>query len=123
MRTVEVLKELNQEDPLSVIEAVDDPAAGKANVRYDLYCREGTYSHKVGTLTFRRHGPVPGPGLPPPTLPGLTNEALVAVVIDRLRGFQRAGESFENKTALVYLQLALEWMKTRSDLKKKENGK
>jgi hypothetical protein len=46
---------------------------------------------------------------------GLTNEALLAVVIDRLQEFQKGRLScWENATALTHLETALLWLQKRT---------
>ena len=46
---------------------------------------------------------------------GITNEALLAVVIDRLRGFQKGQFSCrENALALTHAETALMWLQARS---------
>lgn len=46
---------------------------------------------------------------------GVTDEALVAIVIDRLRGFQKGQFSCrENSLALTHLETGLMWLQARS---------
>lgn len=46
---------------------------------------------------------------------GITNEALLAVVLDRLRGFQSGGYSCrENAVALTHLETAMMWLQKRT---------
>jgi hypothetical protein len=69
-------------------------------------------------LTFQ-HGPQPADGLN-----GLTNEALLAVVADRLAGFQ-AGEHpcEENDDALAWTRRALDALKSRTERRLRESGR
>lgn len=56
-----------------------------------------------------------GPIASPEDFNGLTNEALVAVVIDRFRGFQEGPfKCRENAIALTHLEEALMWMQKRT---------
>ena len=51
----------------------------------------------------------------PDSVPGVTNEALLAVVIDRLRCFQAGGFSCrENAIALTHLETGMLWLKQRA---------
>lgn len=60
-------------------------------------------------LRFQK-GPIPEAGAN-----GLTNEALLAVVIDRLEQFQKGSLSCrENAIALTYLQNSLMWLQRRT---------
>lgn len=64
----------------------------------------------VGELHFQ-HGPRNEPG----SLPGLTDESILAVAIDRLRGFQSGPYSCrENAIALTKLEEALHWLQSRA---------
>lgn len=66
---------------------------------------------------FFQNGPVKENGVN-----GITNEALLAILIDRLEGFQQGPfECVENANALVYLRAALRWLKWRT-LDRRERG-
>jgi hypothetical protein len=106
----------------------DGPGPGGASHRYDII---GHAEHLLGV------GPRPfgvnlrfqdGPISEPKDMNGITNEALIAVVIDRLRGFQHernADGSFnfasrgkyackENACALTHLEESLMWLQKRT---------
>jgi hypothetical protein len=92
-----------------VVTVLDDPGDGGANHQYriDLTAAPGGDSRLSGRtsqwlIDFQK-GPIQEAGLN-----GLSNEALLAVVIDRLRGFQ-SGEFAcrENALALTKLEESL----------------
>lgn len=67
-------------------------------------------SHDGTTSLVFAHQPV-GEAL----RPGLTNEALLAVVIDRLRGFQEGPlRCRENAVALTKIEEAMHWLHART---------
>jgi len=81
--------------------------AGGAHAEYFVKDDEGRV---LGRLNFQ-HAPVPEAGVV-----GLTNEVLLAVVIDRLRAF-RAGDfpCKENEVALAACEIALSHLEERSE--------
>lgn len=104
-----------------VIEAVDGPGPGGASHIYDLrlpgWTREPVESgerviaHRCLLLQFQ-NGPVKENGV---GVNGITHEALLAVLIDRLQGFQAGPyKCQENAKALDHLQTALEWLNERT---------
>lgn len=88
-----------------------DIYAGQKNVaNADTYYQIGdrTTNNLIAELTFQ-NGLVTETGVN-----GVTNEALLAVVIDRLRGFQSGSYSCrENAQAIAKLEEALLWLKAR----------
>jgi hypothetical protein len=101
------------------IMAIDPPSQGGASHVYEL-----RLSTKLGVqikeLGFQE-GPIGGPA----DVNGISNEALLAIVIDRIRGFQGelanktgvAGGQFkcrENALALTKLEEALMWLQKRT---------
>lgn len=103
------------------IEALDKPGAGGAS---HLYVIEGFdtvtnpsdprfdqgSSSEAATILFQ-NGPIPAKGMN-----GVTQEALLAIVIDRLKGFQKGNYACrENAIALTKLQEALFWLKYRTE--------
>ncbi len=100
------------------IDVMDEPGAGGANHRYELrridweknksaYPREG---FDVAHVILFQNGPIKEHGVN-----GLTHEALLAIVIDRLRSFQ-AGPfaSPMNASALDHCQIALRHLQERT---------
>lgn len=87
------------------IAAMDEPGEGGANHHYLI-------SHPSANFTeiYFQNGPIKERGIN-----GVTNEALLAVVIDRLRSFQNGPfPSTENSQALNHVELALDWLKKRT---------
>lgn len=85
----------------------DEPDAenGNASHHYSL-----TYPGSIGQEVRFQHGPIAEVGHN-----GVTNEALLALVIDRLRGFQSSKYSCrENAIALTKLEEALHWLHART---------
>jgi hypothetical protein len=93
--------------------AVDDPdnkTGGGASHQYavETSAHEG-HPGSVTRIQFQ-HGPVKEAGVN-----GLTNEALIAIVQDRLRSFQKGPFSCrENALALTKLDEAMMWMHKRT---------
>jgi hypothetical protein len=98
------------------IVVVDEPGAGGANHAYSItgFDDEGnpslpTEGHE-GCLVLFQNGPIKEAGLN-----GITQEALLAIVIDRLEAFQAGPFSSEdNAQALAHCHLALEALQTRT---------
>lgn len=105
----------------------DQPGPGGANHAYDVigHGKEiGGIKVPFGVNIRFQNGPVSTPE----TMNGITNEALVAVVIDRMRGFQfqrKEDGTFdeskrgtyackENACALTHLEEALMWLQKRT---------
>ena len=103
------------------IEVTDEPGSGGANHRYEIS------GYDPGTNPSLK--PLPKPGEPSPKIilfqhgpileagvNGITQEVLLAIVIDRLRSFQ-AGPfpSPENANALKHCELALRELKIRTE--------
>lgn len=89
-----------------IVEVMDEPGAGGANhvyeVRTDL-CEVFT------TLSFQ-NGPIAEEGVN-----GITQEALLAIVADRLRGFQSGPYACrENALALTKIEEAQHWLHSRT---------
>jgi hypothetical protein len=115
------------------IEVVDEPGAGGANHEYRIAARrqtgeklpfplrgrlddqtvkiepDGSSEHTMERILFQ-NGPIKESGVN-----GVTQEALLAIVIDRLRSFQ-AGEYScrENAIALTHCEEALMWLQRRT---------
>jgi len=87
-----------------------DPANGNASHKYLCQWQEpdgvACYIH----VDFQ-HGPIKENAVN-----GITNEILIAMVMDRLEGFQAGPFACkDNAEALNFLQLALEWLKIRTE--------
>lgn len=100
------------------IEVTDEPGAGGANHRYVVsgFNSEGNKSRPDGddaeneVVILFQNGTIPENGVN-----GLTQEVLLAIVIDRLRSFQ-AGKfsSRENALALTNIETGLLWLQKRT---------
>jgi hypothetical protein len=90
------------------IEVLDEPGQGNACHKYRV---EPTVGNATGVLIEFQKGPLGDTGYPN----GLSNEALLAVVEDRLIGFQ-SGEFAcrENAVALTKLQESIMWLQKRT---------
>lgn len=87
-----------------IVEQLSDPGAGGACHTYRLTPLPAEGQRDSVTLKFMQIGK-----------PGITNEALLAIVADRLNGFQ-SGEFAcdENQEALEHTAAALEALKRRT---------
>ena len=96
-------------DPINnkvVVEAWDDTPATGSNRVYRLSVNVEDHNQEIAKIKFHA-----GPG----DVDGVTNEALLAVLIDRLRGFQNGPTSCrENAISLTKLEEALLWLQSRS---------
>ena len=104
------------------IYVMDEPGAGGANHVYGIRhivgkpmdFSQALDKHASVTETLHRvefqNGPIKEVGIN-----GITNEALIAIVIDRLRSFQAGPYSGrENAVALTHLEDALMWLQRRT---------
>jgi len=92
------------------VEPYDDPGSGGAHHKYQFWVKgPDNQLGKHSLLTFHQ-GPIEGPGVK-----GVSNEALLAVVIDRLRDFQSGKFSCrENAIALTKIEEAMHWLQART---------
>ena len=105
------------------IAVVDKPGPGGANHKYVIELSPpGRHTQVCAVLSFQN-----GPIASPDDMNGITGEAIIAVAIDRLRGFQftrddagnytKAPGPFacrENAIALTKLEEALMWLQKRT---------
>jgi hypothetical protein len=106
MRTITDHK-LNGLNDAIEIEVLDEPGQGGACHEYQLSIL-GTTNPE--TLIHFQNGPIKEAGLN-----GISGEALIAVVIDRLRSFQSGQYACrENAIALTHLEGALMWLQKRT---------
>ena len=95
--------------------AVDEKGPGNANHIYEIYETNKSIAlrNRSGRIEFQK-GPIKESGIN-----GIHNEDLIAIVIDRLNGFQEGPYACkENGKVLVNLHGALIWLRTRT--KKRE---
>jgi hypothetical protein len=105
----------NPVNDLIKISAVDEPGAGGANHEYDILIGAQGF-----TMRFQ-NGPIAENGIN-----GVTQEVLLAIVIDRLRSFQAGPFACdENAEALAHAENSLECLKerTRSRMKRGVEGR
>jgi len=89
------------------VRVMDGPGQGNASHEYQIY--EVENGENLGSIFFQ-NGPIKEVGVN-----GMHNEDLIAIVIDRLEGFQ-SGEykCRENALALTKLQEAAHWLAHRT---------
>lgn len=117
MRTITTHKH-NVANEHITIEVVDERGSGNANHHYFL---RGFHTQKnpsansscnddTGLHVVFQNGPIMEAGIN-----GITNEALLAVIIDRMQGFQSGPYACrENALALTKLEEAMHWMLART---------
>lgn len=105
-----MIREINTHkvNPLNdklAVEVLDEPGAGGACHRYAITLPDGTFYN----VRFQ-NGPINEAGVN-----GLTHEALLAILIDRLQCFQKGPYACrENALALTKLDEALLWLCKRT---------
>ena len=105
---------INKNDYTEVF-AVDEAGPGNANHVYDIRPVEGKEMRGGGLVIRFQEGP-----LKENPMNGIQNEDLIAIVIDRLQGFQRGEFACkDNGMALVNLHGALAYLRQRT--KKRED--
>jgi hypothetical protein len=128
MREITSHKENTVNDTLT-IKVTDEPGAGGANHRYLIqgFDRRHNPSGVMQmngddyTIVLFQNGPIGEAGVN-----GITQEALLAIVVDRLDSFQAGRfQCHENEMALLHAREALEWLKarTRSRMERGVEGK
>ena len=97
---------VNPANDLIEIDVMDEPGAGGANHKYEVRLPNST----AICLDFQ-NGPINENGVN-----GITQEVLLAVVIDRLRSFQAGPYSCrENALALTKIEEAQHWLLHRTN--------
>jgi hypothetical protein len=103
------------------IAVTDEPGAGGANHRYEITgfdtdsngskaSPDGYAASFSRMIVLFQNGPIKESGVN-----GITQEALLAIVIDRLRSFQAGPFSCrENAIALMHCEEALMWLQRRT---------
>lgn len=92
----------------------DEPGQGNACHRYTLYVTNDAFNEELNAsvvvLIDFQNGPIQEAGIN-----GISNEALLAVVEDRLLGFQSGQYACrENAVALTKIQEAMMWLQKRT---------
>ena len=92
------------------ISVLDSPGAGGANHAYEISWKGNSEDNKAVCLIHFQEGPIKEYGVN-----GITQEALLAVIIDRLRSFQSGPFSCrDNAVALTHCEEALMWLQRRT---------
>lgn len=93
-----------------LIEVLDEPGQGGANHQYLISFPTSDFDEVCEVQVFFQNGPIKEFGVN-----GISNEALLAIVEDRLVGFQ-SGEYAcrENAIALTKIQEAMMWLQKRT---------
>lgn len=87
------------------VEVLDEPGSGGANHSYAI-----GYNNEQLTAFKFQNGPIAEAGVN-----GISNEALLAIVMDRLEGFSKGPfPSAYSDSALVYITWALNALKART---------
>jgi len=94
--------------------AIDDPGSGGANHEYKISgFRDADHPYGIPselTILFQ-NGPIKEVGTN-----GVTHEVLLAILIDRLEGFQRGPfKNQDNEKALQHLRVAINALKSRTE--------
>ena len=90
-----------------IVQAVDEPGSGGAHHCYTITCPAGKLE-----IQFQ-NGPIKESGVN-----GITNEALLAIVLDRLEGFQSGPyKCRENALAITKIEEAQHWLAHRTRLR------
>lgn len=94
-----------------LIQVMDEPGAGGANHEYRITLHPGKAGELGEGVTLKfQNGGIAEAGYN-----GLSNEALLAVLIDRMRGFQSGPfKCDKNQHALQCLEAAMHWLKERT---------
>jgi len=119
MRTIDEHKVNPANDTLSIT-VVDEPGAGGANHAYKVSGFDLSTNSSAGdgvlqdaatsTMVYFQNGPIPESGVN-----GLTHEALLAIVADRLRSFQKGPYACKaNACALTHIEEAQHWLQQRT---------
>lgn len=110
MRQIEDHKVNPANDKLTVT-AEDEPGSGGANHVYRVAFPEDPRCPTMAPLDiFFQNGPIPQAGVN-----GVTHEVLLAIVADRLRGFQAGPFACKaNACALTHIEEAQHWLQQRT---------
>lgn len=108
---------VNPANDVLSIKVSDEPGAGGANHRYEIEgynpatnpSVDDTWDDDGVTILFQ-NGPIAEVGVN-----GVTHEALLAIVADRLRSFQKGAYACKaNACALTHIEEAMHWLQQRT---------
>lgn len=126
---------INPANDKLTITATDEPGSGGANHRYEIegyrtwsnpsvHAGEGPIDEPPGdrspqkTIILFQNGPINEVGVN-----GITQEALLAIVIDRLRSFQAGPYAcYENEKALGLVKEARNWLLQQRTINRRQRG-
>lgn len=92
------------------IAVLDEPGSGGANHLYEIALVGAPLGALPLAIIRFQNGPILEAGFN-----GLSNEALLEIVIDRMRGFQSGQfKSRDNACALTHLEEAMMWLQKRT---------
>ena len=91
------------------VKVLDEKGQGNANHKYEIVLVENR-NIVLSEINFQ-NGPIKEAGVN-----GVMNEDLIAIVIDRMRGFQSSEHACrDNALALTKLEEALMWLRNRTN--------
>ena len=116
MRTIHD-HQVNPANDTLTITVLDEPGSGGANHKYVVSGYDGSANasasrdfHHCKTEILFQNGPIPEVGVN-----GVTHEALLAIVADRLRSFQNGPYACKaNACALTHIEEAMHWLHQRT---------
>lgn len=116
MRTIDDHK-VNPANDTLTISVMDEPGSGGANHRYeitgfnsDTNASDSRIDDRDRVSILFQNGPIAEAGVN-----GLTHEALLAIVADRLRSFQKGPYACKaNACALTHIEEAQHWLQQRT---------
>ena len=101
-----IIRDNGKNQPKTI--CLDKPGAGGACHHYEVIQKFG-FSYRVCQVNFQ-NGPIQENGVN-----GCQNEDLLAILIDRLRGFQSGDFACrDNAVALTHIETALMWLEKRT---------
>lgn len=109
---------LGLNDRITITADPRDPEGGNASHTYvaEMDVHNNGHAHPVAYVQFQ-HGPRDEPG----SQSGCTDQVLVAILLDRYRGFQSGPFACrENALVVTKLEEALHWMQARARARHRE---
>lgn len=119
MTTREITEhKVNPANDVLTIRVADEPGAGGAQHRYEIKgfdvstnpSGKDMYGNEVHLTVLFQNGPINEVGVN-----GVTHEALLAILADRLRSFQQGPYACKaNACALTHIEEAMHWLHSRT---------